>query len=66
MKPPIEPYRSINGMNNLLMALLDLCYYSITLQCSCISVNFPRHIRLNRGKAVPAQEADEWNHFDLV
>lgn len=46
MKPPIEPYRSINGMNNLLMALLDLCYYSIMLQCSRIDVKAPDHFFL--------------------
>lgn len=46
MKPPIEPYRSINGMNNLLMALLDLCYYSIMLQCSRIDVKAPEHFFL--------------------
>lgn len=62
MKPPIEPYRSINGMNNLLMGLLDLCYYSDMLRCSCIGVKSPRQVFLNIGNVVPAQEVDKWNH----
>lgn len=64
MKPPIEPYRSINGMNNLLMALLDLCYYSIMLQCSRIDVKAPEQFFffLNRANAAPVQEADTWNY----
>lgn len=62
MKPPIEPYRSINGMNNLLMGLLDLCYYSIMLQCSRIDVKAPEHFFKNRADAAPVQEADKWNY----
>lgn len=63
MKLPIEPYGSINGMNNLLMALLDplllQCYAPVQLHQRYI---FPWVLfSSSTGDAVPAREEDKWN-----